>query len=93
MDLGIVLTALSQGAFDENLSDLKEGVLARREALGRKRFNALKVGDKVTFASGVGKGLAGEQATVVEKRRTRVVIEVDGTSDRYVTNPSILELA
>ena len=89
MQFGEILSGIRDGDFDENLRDIDRTLIDRQKVIGRIKFNSLKVGDKVHFNDNVKKNLAGLSVTVVEKRRTNVLIETeDGT--RYVGNPSLL---
>ncbi|HUW00909.1 MAG TPA: hypothetical protein VMW08_01030 [Acidimicrobiales bacterium] len=90
-----ILTAITNGAADENLDAVIATVKDRRQASARVTFNTLKVGDKVTI-SGAQKYLEGAPATVVEKKRTKVVIALDEPRGRMMAgtrlngNPSII---
>ena len=89
MQFGEILSGIRDGDFDENLRDIERTLVDRQKVIGRIKFNSLKVGDQVHFNDNVKKNLAGLSVTVVEKRRTNVLIETeDGT--RYVGNPSLL---
>jgi hypothetical protein len=60
-------------------------------------FAAIKVGDRVRIAANVNpKYLAGAEATVTEKRRTKVVVDFDVPHRRFhkgvVCPPEMLEL-
>ena len=91
MQFGEILTSIRTGDLDENLLDLQNALVNRQKVIGRIKFDGLKVGDRVHFNDNVKKGLAGLSVTVVEKRRTNVLIETDG-GKRYVGNPSLLRI-
>lgn len=87
--LGDTLAELRRGGFDEFLEELRAAIKRCRDDLERQAFDRFKVGDRVRFNSETRPkrsiGLTGE---VVEKRRTRLVVEIDG--GRKVATPASL---
>ena len=91
MQFGEILTGIRAGDLDENLRDIQSALVDRQKAVGRIKFNGLKVGDQVHFNDNVKGNLKGLSVTVIEKRRTNVLIETE-TGEQYVGNPSLLKL-
>jgi len=91
MQFGEILTSIRAGDYDETLLDIQRAIIDRQEMIGRVKFAALQVGDEVHFNDNVKKNLAGLPVTVIEKRRSNVVVRTEA-GDEYVGNPSLLRL-
>ncbi len=91
MQFGEILTSIRAGDFDENLLDIQRGIISRQEVIGAIKFDSLRVGDKAFFNDNVKKNLAGLAVTIIEKRRTNVLVRTE-SGDEYVGNPSLLRL-
>jgi len=97
-----VSTAIVNGSLDDDLrallSLINDRIKMNREIEGLTKFAALQVGDRVTLsATARPKYLAGAKATVTNKKRTRVVIDLDSPAGRFHRNitapPELLDLS
>lgn len=86
-----VIDAILVGDLDNQLAVLTTTISNRRDILAKQRFNALKVGDEVTFSNSVGKGLAGQKGTVTGKLQKNVQVR-DQSGKTWRASPAILEL-
>lgn len=65
------------GKYDDNIDGIVQAVNIRRDMLSRSKFYDFKVGDKVRIVGQVRpKYLQGMEATVSEKRRSKLVIRL-----------------
>lgn len=85
-ELHELLTQLSSGALDEHLGIINKTISDRLAATRRSRTSTdFNVGDRVVLNDLCGtRYLVGAYATVVSKKRTKVVIKLDKPLGRFV---------
>lgn len=84
-----ILGAIANGDADADLGAIIEAATARKKALSATTFAALAVGDRVRVTGGQKK-YEGREGTVVEKRLTKVVVNLDGVG-RLACPTSLIE--
>lgn len=86
-----VARAIAVGDLDGGLKHLQDALIRRHKELSQRRFDALKVGDVVTFSAETGRGLAGTTATVISKLQKNVKVKADVDGIEYRASPGLLE--
>jgi hypothetical protein len=86
MDIKTVLEQINSGALDTNLGEISTAVQRRidtiRPALSTSDFG---IGDKVRFNNSCGtRYLIGHTATVVGRKKVKIVVKLDAPTGRFV---------
>ena len=89
-DYYIIAAGILNGEFDEYLDGMMQTIKSRMDALAPKATD-YNVGDRVRYTSNTRpKYLAGEQGTIVQINRTKVVVQLDRPCGRFrgrITTP------
>lgn len=82
----VPLYSIRAGIFDADLHELRAAIDARlTEIREAKTVDDFGVGDKVVFNSSCGtRYLVGHTATIVGRKRTKVVVKIDNPVGRFV---------
>jgi gamma-glutamyl phosphate reductase len=91
MSIETLLSEISSGAHDSSLGKINEAVAKRLKTVRKERtINDYNIGDKVKFNEQTGtRYMVGETATIVSKRRTKVVVRLDSPTGRFArVNPA-----
>ena len=83
-ELELLIGAIRTGEGDDDIERVLDTVLARRKYLDDLESSKLKVGDRVAFNDRTKpKYMVGASGTIIEKRRTKLVIEMDEEHGRF----------
>lgn len=95
MDAYEIITAALTGDLDDNLDGIIAACIERRSTRSRSLFYILKIGDKVRYTTGRPLYLQGAVGTVVGKKQSKLVIDLDERRQKFfkgiVTPPGLLE--
>lgn len=72
-----IIVAIISGQADDNLNGIASAVVERKKALGAVTLHTIKPGHKVRLTGLRPRYMEGALATVVERRRTRVLVNLD----------------
>lgn len=91
-----VITAALSGDLDDGLDGIIAACNERRVIVSRSLYHTLKVGDRVRFMNGRPKYMVGVEGTVVGKKQSKLVVDLDESRGRFngkgvVCPPSCLE--
>jgi hypothetical protein len=84
MDHREIVEAIVRGELDQHLSYIQEAIRLRRNIDAQLLRIELRKGDRVRFVPTIRpKYLAGVEATFVERKSTRVVVDLDERHGRF----------
>jgi hypothetical protein len=91
-----VITAALSGDIDEGLDGIIAACGERKKVLSRSLYYTLNIGDRVRFVNGRPKYMIGVHGTVVGKKQSKLVVDLDETRGRFGSKgilcpPSCLE--
>jgi ribosomal protein L21E len=94
MNAAEVITSVLSGEFDDSLSGIINACQERKKVTARSLYYVLNIGDRVRIDGTRPQYLNGAVGTVVGKKQTMVVVDLDARRQRFHTGiicpPSIL---
>ena len=86
MTIETVLDQISNGSYDQDLTKLADAVKARLDKTRKGRsISDLNIGDRVKFNDLTAtRYMVGQYATIVSKKRTKVVVRLETPMGRFI---------
>ena len=91
MSIETLLADISSGTYDSSLGKINEALALRLKTVRKQlTISDYNIGDRVKFNEQTGtRYMVGETATIVSKRRTKVVVRLDSPTGRFArVNPA-----
>ena len=85
MSIETLLADIYSGTYDSSLGKINEALAIRLKRVRKERtISDYNIGDRVKFNEQTGtRYMVGETATIVSKRRTKVVVRLDSPTGRF----------